>query len=202
MIYDLSIFKKTVKRSFDLIVSIVCLITFFWLIFIAWLIASIDTKSNGFFFQQRVGKGGEIFNVVKIKTMKPLVGITTTVTRSDDLRITRIGAFFRKTKIDELPQLFNVLVGQMSIVGPRPDVPGFADKLEGIERSILNLRPGITGPASIKYRNEEEMLSQVEDPERFNREVIWPDKVAINLSYIQNWSFFNDLKIIFKTVFK
>lgn len=178
------------------------LITFFWLIFIAWLIASIDTKSNGFFFQQRVGKGGEIFNVVKIKTMKPLVGITTTVTRSDDLRITRIGAFFRKTKIDELPQLFNVLVGQMSIVGPRPDVPGFADKLEGIERSILNLRPGITGPASIKYRNEEEMLSQVEDPERFNREVIWPDKVAINLSYIQNWSFFNDLKIIFKTVFK
>lgn len=202
MIYDLSIFKKTVKRSFDLIVSIVSLITFFWLIFIAWLIASIDTKSNGFFFQQRVGKGGEIFNVVKIKTMKPLVGITTTVTRSDDLRITRIGAFFRKTKIDELPQLFNVLVGQMSIVGPRPDVPGFADKLEGIERSILNLRPGITGPASIKYRNEEEMLSQVEDPERFNREVIWPDKVAINLSYIQNWSFFNDLKIIFKTVFK
>lgn len=202
MIYDLSIFKKTVKRSFDLIVSIVSLITFFLLIFIAWLIASIDTKSNGFFFQQRVGKGGEIFNVVKIKTMKPLVGITTTVTRSDDLRITRIGAFFRKTKIDELPQLFNVLVGQMSIVGPRPDVPGFADKLEGIERSILNLRPGITGPASIKYRNEEEMLSQVEDPERFNREVIWPDKVAINLSYIQNWSFFNDLKIIFKTVFK
>ncbi|WP_216069953.1 sugar transferase [Acinetobacter indicus] len=188
MIYDLSIFKKTVKRSFDLIVSIVSLITFFWLIFIAWLIASIDTKSNGFFFQQRVGKGGEIFNVVKIKTMKPLVGITTTVTRSDDLRITRIGAFFRKTKIDELPQLFNVLVGQMSIVGPRPDVPGFADKLEGIERSILNLRPGITGPASIKYRNEEEMLSQVEDPERFNREVIWPDKVALKLSLLMSSS--------------
>jgi lipopolysaccharide/colanic/teichoic acid biosynthesis glycosyltransferase len=108
--------------------------------------------------------------------------------------------FFRRTKIDELPQLFNVLWGDMSFVGPRPDVPGFADRLEGVDRIILSVRPGITGPASLKYRDEEALLASQEDPERYNREVIWPDKVRINLDYVKHWSFAGDIGYILKTV--
>ncbi len=122
------------------------------------------------------------------------------VTTSNDRRITKSGAFFRRTKIDELPQLFNVLIGDMSFVGPRPDVPGYADRLEGEARAILELRPGITGPASLKYKNEEEILAQQKDPKMYNDTVIWPDKVAINLEYIQNWSFKKDMEYIFQTI--
>lgn len=111
-----------------------------------------------------------------------------------------LGRLFRRLKIDELPQLWNVLVGDMSFVGPRPDVPGFADRLEGRERLLLSIRPGITGPATIKYRNEEEILERQSDPETYNREVIWPDKVRINLEYIANWRMADDLKYIWQTV--
>ena len=111
-----------------------------------------------------------------------------------------MGRFFRKTKIDELPQLWNVLLGHMSFVGPRPDVPGYADKLTGVERAVLSLRPGITGPATLKYRDEEEILATQDDPEQYNREVIYPDKVQINLQYIREWSFLGDLRYILATV--
>lgn len=188
------------KRLFDLFFSFWGLLVFFPLILIAWLLASIDTKSNGFFVQKRVGRHGRLFNVYKIKTMKPILGITTTVTQKLDPRITKLGYFFRKTKIDELPQLWNVFVGDMSFVGPRPDVPGYADRLEGDEKAILEIRPGITGPATIKYRNEEALLAQQSDPEDYNMKVIWPDKVRINLDYIHNWSLVNDIKYILKTV--
>lgn len=115
--------------------------------------------------------------------------------------ITRSGAFFRKYKLDELPQLFNVLIGDMSIVGPRPDVPGYADTLAGNDRVILALRPGITGPASIKYKNEETMLAAVDDPRAYNDRIIWPDKVRINKEYIRNYSLWRDIKYILQTIF-
>ena len=188
------------KRLFDIVFSLLGLAMTWWLILLAWGIATLDTKSNGLFMQKRIGKEGKPFLVFKIKTMKKVKGMDTTVTTSQDRRITKSGLFFRKTKIDELPQLLNVLSGTMSFVGPRPDVPGFADMLEGEERIVLSVRPGITGPASLKYRNEEEVLAQVPDPERYNKEVIWPDKVAINKAYIETWSLKNDIKYIIQTI--
>ena len=166
----------------------------------AWIVATVETRSNGLFVQKRVGLNGKLFSVYKIKTMKQIDGLETTVTTSQDRRITKSGAFFRKTKIDELPQLFNVLFGSMSFVGPRPDVEGFADRLEGDDRIILSIRPGITGPASLKYKNEEEILSKQKDPEKYNLEVIWPDKVQINKEYIKHWSIKKDIEYILKTV--
>lgn len=188
------------KRIFDFVLSLFGLICFWWLILFAFVVASIETRSYGFFCQSRVGFHGDIFKVTKIKTMKEIRGVTTTVTQRGDPRITISGLFFRFTKIDELPQLLDVLIGKMSFVGPRPDVPGFADRLEGTERNILTLRPGITGPASLKYRREEELLAKVEDPDSYNREIIWPDKVKINLQYIENWSLLGDIKYILKTL--
>ena len=197
----LSTCQAVTKRSFDFVVAFAGLAATFWLILLAWIAASIDTRSNGFFTQHRVGKDGRLFTVVKIKTMRPSREVTTTVTRSGDPRITPLGRFFRRTKIDELPQLWNVLVGDMSFVGPRPDVPGYADKLQGEERAMLSIRPGITGPATLKYRNEEELLAAQNDPETYNREVIWPDKVQVNLEYIRNWSLGRDIRYILNTVF-
>jgi len=197
----LSTGQAVIKRSFDFMVALFGLLVTWWLILLAWVAASIDTRSNGFFIQKRVGRNGEIFRVVKIKTMHPVAAFDTTVTRRGDPRITPLGAFFRRTKIDELPQLWNVLFGDMSFVGPRPDVPGFADKLQGEERVMLSIRPGITGPATLKYRNEEELLAAQDDPEAYNRDVIWPDKVRTNLQYIQEWSLWNDCCCIFRTIF-
>lgn len=188
------------KRLFDLIFSIIGLFLTFWVIIIAWLISSFETRSNGFFIQKRVGKDGKIFNVIKIKTMKKINGINSTITSSNDIRITKSGKFFRNTKIDELPQLWNVLIGDMSFVGPRPDVPGYADKLEGDARRVLELKPGITGPASLKYSNEEYLLSLQANPQRYNDEVIFPDKVRINLHYLKHRSFAYDLKLIIYTI--
>lgn len=194
-------FQAFQKILFDLFFAALGLLVVWWLILLAWMAACIDTRSNGFFIQKRVGRNGQIFRVVKIKTMRPVAAFDTTVTRRGDPRITPLGAFFRRTKIDELPQLWNVLLGDMSFVGPRPDVPGFADKLQGEERAMLSIRPGITGPATLKYRNEEELLAAQDDPEAYNRDVIWPDKVRINLDYILSWSLAQDLRYIFQTVF-
>jgi lipopolysaccharide/colanic/teichoic acid biosynthesis glycosyltransferase len=124
-----------------------------------------------------------------------------TITVATDERITSIGTFLRKYKLDELPQLWNVLVGNMSFVGPRPDVPGYADKLEGDDRKILELRPGITGPASLCYKNEEMILDKCNNPQKFNDEVIWPHKVKMNLHYYNNYSFVKDILYIIVTIF-
>lgn len=196
----LSCLQAIIKRLFDFCISLLGLIFTSPIILVAWLVASFETRSNGFFIQGRIGKNGSLFQVVKIKTMKKVEGIDTTITSSNDVRITKSGIFFRKTKIDELPQLWNVLVGQMSLVGPRPDVPGYADQLEGRDRVILSIRPGITGPASLKYKDEEAILAQQNDPVRFNNEVIWPDKVKINRRYIENYKFSMDLYYIWKTI--
>ena len=191
-----------IKRTFDFTISFFGLLFLGWLILVLCLITTISTKSNGFFIQNRVGKDGKLFNLFKIKTMKPVLGINTTVTTRNDTRITKLGHFFRKTKLDELPTLWNVLKGDMSLVGPRPDVPGYADKLKGDDRRILELRPGITGPATLKYANEEQLLATVDDPIKYNDEVIFPDKVKINLEYLDNWSLWLDIKIIFQTIFR
>ena len=192
--------NQIIKAVFDFSLALLGLIFSLPIIVLAWIVASIETRSNGFFLQKRVGKKGEIFTLVKIKTMKPVSGIHTHVTQVGDPRITLSGIFFRKTKIDELPQLFNVLIGQMSFVGPRPDVEGYADQLQGDQRMILSIRPGITGPASIKYRDEETLLSQQENPEQYNQQVIWPDKVKINMQYVKNWSLLSDIRYIYQTI--
>lgn len=187
------------KRTFDLLLSFIGLLLLWWLILLSALIAWIDTGMSGFFKQTRVGKNGKLFKVIKIRSMRPTNGINTSVTTEKDPRISRLGRFWRKTKIDELPQLWNVLIGDMSFVGPRPDVPGFADQLTGDDRILLQLRPGITGPASIKFKKEEALLASQQDPEMYNKEIIWPQKVAINLEYMQDYSLTKDLYFIFKT---
>ena len=196
----MSAWGRMIKRAFDIVLSIIGIFLTWWIMLIAFIIASIETKSFGLFTQKRVGKDGKFFRVFKIKTMKSVSGVDTTITTSNDMRITKSGKFFRDTKIDELPQLFNVFLGSMSFVGPRPDVEGYADKLEGYNRIILSVRPGITGPASLKYKNEEEILAKQDNPTWYNDNVIWPDKVKINKNYIKNWSLKDDIKYIIKTV--
>jgi lipopolysaccharide/colanic/teichoic acid biosynthesis glycosyltransferase len=196
----IAIVTNSLKRAFDMVFSFTGLLFAWWIILIAWFVATIETKSNGFFLQKRVGKNGKIFKLIKIKTMRQISGNDSTVTASTDRRITRSGRFFRNTKIDELPQLYNVLVGDMSFVGPRPDVEGYADKLKGEDRVILSIRPGITGPASIKYRNEEELLAKQKNPREYNDNVLWPDKVKINKEYVKNQTFKKDIEYIIKTL--
>jgi lipopolysaccharide/colanic/teichoic acid biosynthesis glycosyltransferase len=189
-----------IKRSFDLIASLFGLLLFLPLILIAWLLSTLELKENGFFVQTRIGRYGKPFKLVKIKSMRTLSGMSSTVTSSGDPRITRTGAFFRRTKIDELPQLFNVLIGDMSFVGPRPDVPGYADLLMGEDRKILQIRPGITGPAQLYFKNEEELLAKQSDPIHFNDTVIWPRKVDINKNYVDNFCLSQDIKYIIQTI--
>ncbi len=152
------------------------------------------------FRQKRVGRNGVLFTIYKFRTME-VNHSGSSVSVAGETRITPLGATLRKYKLDELPELWNVFKGDMSFVGPRPDVPGYADKLEGTERDVLRLKPGITGPASLKYRNEEELLATVEYPQRYNDEVIFPDKTRLNLYYLNNYSFVKDLQMIFCSVF-
>ena len=151
------------------------------------------------FVQKRVGKDGKIFNCHKFRTMTVNHG-GSSISVAGENRITPLGAKLRQYKIDELPGLWDVFIGKMSFVGPRPDVPGYADKLQGRDRDILHLRPGITGPASLKYRDEEFILAQQENPQEYNDKVIYPDKVRLNLYYLDNYSFIDDIRMIFATV--
>ena len=162
--------------------------------------ATVSTRQWGVFSQERVGRDGETFRVHKVRSMRRLDGVTTTVTAGTDPRITRVGGWLRRLKVDELPQLVNVVLGEMSIVGPRPDVAGWADLLEGQDRVVLSVRPGITGPASVAFRHEEDMLDAEEDPEVYNREVIWPEKVRLNRRYVESWSLREDVRWIVATV--
>ena len=198
----LTITNRLIKRTFDICVSSLGLVFIVWIIIPAWIIACFDTQNNVFFTQERVGQNGKIFKVIKLRTMRDIKGFETTVTTKKDSRITKLGQFWRRTKIDELPQLINVLKGDMNFVGPRPDVPGYADKLQGEDRSVLNVRPGITGPSSIKYKDEENKLAAQIDREKYNIEVIWPHKVRINKEYVKNYTFKKDLLYIVKTIFE
>lgn len=189
-----------VKRVFDVCLSSVGLGLAGGLIGLCWLISTIDTRTNGFFTQERIGRHGKPFRVIKLRSMKSSAVLSTTVTTAHDPRITPWGRILRRTKLDELPQLVNVLLGTMSFVGPRPDVPGFADRLEGSDRVVLTVRPGITGPASLHFRDEETLLARQPDPERYNREVLFPEKTRINCQYVQRYRFVDDLKYILWTI--
>ena len=190
------------KRLIDFIMSFAGLILLSpFLLFISILI-KISTNGNVFFIQERVGKNGSLFKMIKFRTMYEDHNDNNTISVKGDSRITKLGYFLRKYKIDELPELINVLFGDMSFVGPRPDVKGYADKLKGDHRKILKLRPGITGPASIKFINEELLLSQQKNPKYYNDNVIYPEKVRINLDYFYNNSIWIDFKIIFATIFR
>ncbi|ADQ13558.1 sugar transferase [Halanaerobium hydrogeniformans] len=194
--------EKLIKRFFDFIIASIGLIIVLPIILISYLIALIETKESGFFTQKRVGKNGKIFKIIKVKTMKSNTKHNTNVTTKKDPRITNSGKFFRKTKIDELPQLINIVKGEMSFVGPRPDVPEIINTMNKDDKDIiLSVRPGITGPASLKYENEEEVLAEKDNPEKYNEEVIFPNKVRLNKEYIRNYSFFKDIYYIFKTIF-
>ena len=186
------------KGSFDVVAASTGLILAWPVIVGAALLARWDTGGSGIFRQIRVGRHGRPFTLFKIRTMKAVPG--TTVTTARDSRITPFGMRMRRWKLDELPQLWNVLKGDMSFVGPRPDVPGYADRLNGDDAVVLRLRPGITGPATLKYRDEEQLLAGVADPQRHNDEVIWPDKVRINRAYIEHYRFRDDLRYLWQTV--
>lgn len=190
------------KRLFDIIFSIIGLMFFGVFFIFIWILIKIKMPDGSpIFKQKRVGKNGKLFTMYKFRTMS--TGHKgSSISVAGEARITPLGAKLRKYKLDELPGLWNVLIGDMSFVGPRPDVPGYADKLEGEDRKILELRPGITGTASLKYSNEEEILAKQDDPVKYNDEVIYPDKVKINLEYYYNHSVWGDIKIIINTIFR
>lgn len=192
--------QDTLKWIFDRTVASVGLLTLSPIFASLLLVIKLsDPKQPVFFRQLRIGQYGKSFQIWKFRTMKKDAG-GSFITVAGDVRLTRIGKFLKKYKLDELPQLWNVAKGEMSFVGPRPDVPGYADLLSGDDRKILELKPGITGPATLKYRNEMELLALQPDPLDFNDNVIWPDKVKINRIYADNHTFRGDIKIILKTL--
>lgn len=185
-----------IKRAFDLVLSLILLPVLIVPILILIVLATIDTKQYGLFKQLRIGQNGRSFQIYKIRTLK---GVGHALAEME-FSATQLGRFLRRSKLDELPQLFNVIKGDMSFVGPRPDVEGFADELEGEDRIILKVKPGITGPATIKYKNEDALLALQDNQEVYNRTKIWPDKVEINKNYVENWSFYLDLKYILQSI--
>lgn len=214
------------KWLFDRIVSLFGLLVLWPVLVVVAILVKIKMPGGpAFFVQKRVGKGGKLFKCHKFRTMIPVSNkegneakkgdkAWSTVSVAGDSRITPFGAKLRHYKLDELPELWDVLIGNMSFVGPRPDVPGYADKLVGDDRDVLKLRPGITGPATLKYRLEDEMISEYvaqkqnecdkrpmqEIAVEYNDNVIYPDKVRLNCFYYRNYSFFKDIQMIFCTV--
>ncbi|MAB56251.1 MAG: LPS biosynthesis sugar transferase [Aequorivita sp.] len=176
--------QQPIKKIFDIAFSIIGLLIFGWLILLLLLFAYFDT-GKALFCQPRVGQYGKQFTIFKIRTLQTCCG-----------SVSKYGKFLRRSKLDELPQLLNILLGQMSFVGPRPDIPGYYDKLEGEDRKILELKPGLISKAALKYYNEEALLKQQTDPLKYNDEVIFPDKVRMNLDYYYNRSFAEDLRIM------
>ena len=188
------------KSVFDRSVSFFGLIFLFPVLIVVGILIRIKMPGGpAIFKQKRVGQYGRLFTMYKFRSMA-VSHSGSSVSVKGESRITPLGAQLRKYKLDELPELWNVLIGDMSFVGPRPDVPGYADKLEGENRRMLLLKPGITGPASLKYRSEEELLAKQEDPQKYNDEVLFSDKVRINIEYLDFWSFWNDIKIIIYTI--
>lgn len=211
------------KWLFDKLISLIGLISLSPILLIVALLIKWKMPGPILFCQQRVGRYGEIFTVYKFRTMtvKAEASVAsrnseaTSIASQEQSRITPLGEKLRRYKLDELPELWNVLKGDMSFVGPRPDVPGYADQLQGEDREVLLLRPGITGPASLKYRNEEDILEAVDEAlqkgrsglpmgittvQEYNDNVIYPDKVRLNRYYLHHYSFIKDIKMIVCTV--
>ncbi len=190
------------KYLFDRAASLLGLLVLWPVLIIIALLIKVKMPGGPVIFKQRrVGRNGKLFTMYKFRSMT-VSHSGSSISVAGESRITPLGSTLRKYKLDELPELWNVLKGDMSFVGPRPDVPGYADKLQGEDRLILRLRPGITGPASLKYANEEEILSLVPDPVKYNNEIIFPDKVRINLNYYYNHTFLGDIRLIFQTIFR
>ena len=188
------------KYIFDRMAALLGLLLIWWLLIVVAILIKVKMPGGPALFRQtRIGRHGKPFTIYKFRTMTVGHG-GSSVSVAGESRITPLGAVLRRYKIDELPELWNVLIGDMSFVGPRPDVPGYADRLQGDDREMLELRPGITGPASLKYRNEEELLAAVENPQEYNDTVIYPDKVRINRYYLHNYSFMKDIEMIVCTV--
>ena len=191
------------KRLFDIVssgIGLLCLAPVF-VVMAIWI--KLDSRGPVFYRQTRVGRYGHDFRIFKFRSMRVGSDKGRQITVGErDPRITRSGYFIRRYKIDELPQLINVFLGDMSIVGPRPEVRKYVDLYSEEQRKVFQVRPGITDLASIKYRNENELLSQVDDPDTYYIDVIMPDKLTINLEYIRHQSFMGDIKIIFNTLFK
>ena len=180
------------KRLFDIFFSMIGLVLSSGFIVLFYILATLDTRQNGLFSQQRIGQFGKPFTIYKLRTY----GLST------EKPVSRFGAFLRNSKIDELPQLLNVLVGDMSFVGPRPDIAGYYDLLEGENRKILELKPGLTSLASIKYANEDDVLSKQNNPLEHNDTIIFPDKVKMNLEYYYTNTIYGDIKIIWNTLIR
>ena len=191
-----------IKYIFDRFFSLIGLILVSPFLLAIFIVYKIKMPRGRFLYRQvRIGKDGKPFKICKIRTMIEDSESGGSVTTADDERILPFGRWLRESKVDTFLELINILIGDMSFVGPRPDVPGYADKLEGDDRIILKMRPGLTGPASIKYRHEDKILAQQNDPKKYNDEVIWPDKVKINKKYYENWSIWLDISILCKTIF-
>ena len=196
------------KWLFDKLASLFGLLFLSPVLLVVAILIKVKMPGPVLFCQKRVGQYGKLFTVYKFRSMtvKAEASVAsrdsdaTSIASTEQNRITPLGEKLRRYKLDELPELWNVLKGDMSFVGPRPDVPGYADQLQGEERDILKLKPGITGPASLKYRNEEELLASVDNPAQYNDEGIFPDKVRLNLYYLKNYSFIKDIQMIICTV--
>lgn len=193
-------FSLFCKRCFDIVASFFGILFLSPVLLICSIAIAVSSRGGVFFTQERVGKGGKSFKIIKFRTMVPNAeskGMQITV--GNDMRVTKVGKFLRKTKLDELPQLFNVLVGQMSFVGPRPEVPRYVDMYTEYQRNVLRIRPGITELASIVYRDENEVLAASEDPERTYVEEVMQQKLKLNMQYMQKMGFWYDIKLIFQT---
>lgn len=187
--------EKNIKRGFDVFFACIGLLLLGWFILMMVIISKIIIRGKGLFKQKRVGQHGKLFTIYKIETIHPKEA------EKQQPKISKFGQWLRNYKIDEFPQLWNVLEGTMSFVGPRPDLSGFADKLEDEAKIILNVKPGITGPATLHFRNEEALLKAQDNPEIYNKEVIWPQKITLNIRYVKEYSFIKDIQYIFKTFF-
>ena len=189
--------NNMVKWFFDRALSLVLLIVLMPVLLLVAIVILLTSGAPVFYIQERIGQNAKPFKLIKFRTMK---GEEESPVAAAELnRITRVGRWLRRTKIDELPELLNIFAGDMSFVGPRPDVAGYADKLEGDDRRLLTMKPGLTGVASLKYRNEEDLLAAQPNPQEYNDKVIWPDKVRLNLLYMERQSLWLDVKVLICT---
>lgn len=189
--------NNMVKWFFDRTLSLVLLMALMPVLLLVAIVILLTSGAPVFYIQERIGQNAKPFKLIKFRTMK---GEEESPVAAAELnRITRVGRWLRRTKIDELPELLNIFVGDMSFVGPRPDVAGYADKLEGDDRRLLTMKPGLTGVASLKYRNEEDLLAAQPNPQEYNDKVIWPDKVRLNLLYMERQSLWLDVKVLICT---
>lgn len=193
---------KITKRIFDIVTSVIVLLVLLPLFVIIALWIMLDSKGGVFYRQIRVGKNGKEFSLLKFRSMKVNAESEGLITVGNDSRVTRVGRFIRKTKIDEFPQLINILKGEMSVVGPRPEVPKYVAFYSESQKNVLSVRPGLTDYASLKYFDEQKILGQAPDPEKVYVESIMPNKLRLNLEYIHKRSFWLDFTLVFRTIFR